>query len=224
MNGILAQLLLFATICCLTKRKPSIDDILSYDFFVEMRDSLAKGDIKSLAFLQQIALIRSQNKELSHEIKEIYAKFLKDMGSDPIPVHMDVIYQHLIKYVRACGYVREEYDPQDRRDIRDEVIFTFVLTHWSEFFEKIFNADTPLCELWRINECIFSFIERYETLYKAHPGIFLYMRDVMKERLVKCDAKEKQSAQLLLENIEFIYERVNFDPYLPEEEEEEEEF
>ena len=44
-------------------------------------------------------------------------------------------------------------------------------------------ADTPLCELLCIYECIFSFIVRYDTLYKAHPGIFLYMRDVMEKRL-----------------------------------------
>ena len=219
MNGPLAQLLHSATICCLTGKITSIDDILSYDFFVEMRDSLEKGDIKSLAFLQQIASIRSQNKELGREIKELYAIFLKDMGSDPIPVHMDEIYQHLINHVRAYGYVREEYDPQDRRDIRDKVIFTFILTHWSEFFENIFNADTPLCELLRIYECIFYFIERYDTLYKAHPGIFLYMRDVMKKRLENCDGKEKQIAQSLLESIVIICERVNFDPYLSEEEE-----
>ena len=145
MIGPLAQLLLSATICCLTGGNTSLNDILSYDFLVEMRDSLAKGDINGLAFLQQIALFRSQSKELSHEIKVRYAIFLKDMGSDPIPVHMDEIYQHLIKYVRACGYVREEYDPQDRRDIRDEVIFTFILTHWSEFFENIFNALLLYC-------------------------------------------------------------------------------
>lgn len=217
----LAKYLIHIAICWLTgKIIPPLCAISSYDFLVEMRDSLAKGDIKDLAFLQQIALIRSQNRELSHEIKELYAIFLKDMGSDPIPVHMDEIYQHLLNYILVCEHEREEYDPrQDRRDTRDAAIFTFVLTHWSEFFEKIFNADAPLCELQRIYECIFSFIERYETLYKAHPGIFLYMRDVMKKRLKKCDGKEKQSAQLLLESIEFICERVNFDPYLPEEEE-----
>lgn len=133
------------------------------------------------------------------------------MGSDPIPVQMDDIYQHLLNHVLAYEHVSEEYDPCcDKKDTRNAAIFTFVLTHWSQFFKEIFNADTPLRKLWCIYEHISTFTEEYKTLCKAHPGIFLYMHDVLK----KCvDETEKKNAQLLLENIEFMSQNLRVIPH-----------
>jgi hypothetical protein len=199
-------------------RASSLRCITTLIFLTTVYESRSPTDKDALNFVRAILLYHVLDKGVSQEDKNPYALLLKKTGLDnefhsTTQLSLCVtsfggpnkdLYFKLVMYAAEC--ITNTFCPiasSSRKNANDAATLTFVLTHWSHFFKSYFSANMPLGELWNISEHMSAFTSEHERLCKDHPGVFLYMCDVMKEKHDGCVGEEKKNAWKLYENTMF---------------------